>query len=301
MTEMSDRTQTAYTQGHIDTTLASLDDIIQSAMYQYLREDLGLSESVAKNRALSEIQGTIGRMACDECEEAGLTFQAKKVLDLGAGLGGLSAEIVRRGALLIAIEPANGWRGLAAKRLAAIGNGTVIGAVGEQLPIADDSIDLIISLQVLEHVQNPRKVIFEAFRVLKPGGHIYMTFENYLSFWEPHYRIRWLPLLPKWIGAVYLKALGKNPKFLHESITYVTFPGVRRYFFEAGFECMRAQEYQQALHSPYKKNIKWKLMKALAYFSEPLALRVLAAADYVRRMFRTGAHEFMRKPARYSD
>ncbi len=46
----------------------------------------------------------------------------------------------------------------------------------EDLPFKNNSIDLILNLAVLEHVPNPKKVIDEIQRVLKPGGVVYTAF-----------------------------------------------------------------------------------------------------------------------------
>lgn len=48
----------------------------------------------------------------------------------------------------------------------------------DDLPIKNNSVDYIISTAVLEHVPNPRKVVDEAYRVLKNGGYIY----SYIPF-----------------------------------------------------------------------------------------------------------------------
>src|SRR5947209_3108226 len=44
-----------------------------------------------------------------------------------------------------------------------------LGARGE-LPTDSESVDCVLSTQVLEHVQNPQLYLQEAYRVLKPGG-----------------------------------------------------------------------------------------------------------------------------------
>src|SRR5690242_5139173 len=220
------RKQTSYEKGHLTASTGPLRTEIETAMYRYLREDLGLSEPVSRDRAAAEVSGRYCQGFCNECQQAGIHLSGSLVIDLGAGLGALSEELARRGARTIAVEPGAAWRKLVAKRMSAAGSGWTVGALGELLPFADCSIDVILSRQVLEHVENPAAVISEVYRILKPGGYVFATYENYLSFWEPHYRMRWLPLLPKAIGSIYLKARGRDPRFFQESITYVTFPAV---------------------------------------------------------------------------
>lgn len=43
-------------------------------------------------------------------------------------------------------------------------------APAEELPFEDESFDLLLSTQVLEHVDDPARVVAEALRVLRPGG-----------------------------------------------------------------------------------------------------------------------------------
>ena len=42
--------------------------------------------------------------------------------------------------------------------------------VGAQLPFRDSSVDLVVSQEVLEHVDAPANISAESFRILKPGG-----------------------------------------------------------------------------------------------------------------------------------
>ena len=45
----------------------------------------------------------------------------------------------------------------------------------EHIPIQSDTYDAVVSNQVIEHVRHPQRVVDELFRVLKPGGRLYLT------------------------------------------------------------------------------------------------------------------------------
>ncbi len=44
-----------------------------------------------------------------------------------------------------------------------------------RLPLADDSVDALVTLEMLEHVPDPGAVVRELSRVLKPGGAIFLS------------------------------------------------------------------------------------------------------------------------------
>ncbi len=52
-----------------------------------------------------------------------------------------------------------------------------------KLAFPDNSVDTVLSTQVLEHVFSPRTYLEEAFRVLKPGGKLVLTTHG---VWEDH-------------------------------------------------------------------------------------------------------------------
>jgi SAM-dependent methyltransferase len=79
-------------------------------------------------------------------------------------------------------------------------------AAGEQIPLPESSFDLVLSHEVLEHVQDDHKAISEMVRVLKPGGRIVLfcpnrgyPFETHGHYWKGKYHfgntplINWLP------------------------------------------------------------------------------------------------------------
>jgi len=49
----------------------------------------------------------------------------------------------------------------------------------EKIPYKDSSVDLLVSNSVLEHIQDYRAVIEEIYRVLKPGGYLYLCVPSF--------------------------------------------------------------------------------------------------------------------------
>ncbi|MGE3643979.1 MAG: methyltransferase domain-containing protein [Beijerinckiaceae bacterium] len=43
----------------------------------------------------------------------------------------------------------------------------------ESIPLDDNSVDLVISQEAFEHIQNPELALRECYRILRPGGRIY--------------------------------------------------------------------------------------------------------------------------------
>jgi len=88
--------------------------------------------------------------------------------------------------------------------------------VGESLPFDNNSFDIVTSFQVLEHTQDPKQVLMEAIRVLKPGGYLYFNVPNHNFIWEAHYGIIWPTFLPKFVTKFYVKLRGRDPTFFDD-------------------------------------------------------------------------------------
>jgi SAM-dependent methyltransferase len=98
--------------------------------------------------------------------------------------------------------------------------------VGESLPFEDDWFDCVSTYQTLEHVNDILQCLKEMVRVTRPGGGIHILCPDYRSTYEGHYRLPWLPLLPKSIAASYLRILGRPTAGL-DTIHYTTLPMIR--------------------------------------------------------------------------
>lgn len=81
-------------------------------------------------------------------------------------------------------------------------NENVINGAGEALPFPSRTFDLLLSHEVLEHVQNDRAAIEESVRVLKPGGRLVLfcpnrgyPFETHGFYWRGQYHFGNVPII----------------------------------------------------------------------------------------------------------
>ena len=75
-------------------------------------------------------------------------------------------------------------------------------ADAERLPFADDTFDVILSHEVIEHVPDDRAAAVEMARVLRPGGRIVLfcpnrwyPFETHGFYWRGRYHFGNIPLI----------------------------------------------------------------------------------------------------------
>ncbi|NPV75387.1 MAG: class I SAM-dependent methyltransferase [Anaerolineae bacterium] len=78
----------------------------------------------------------------------------------------------------------------------------VLNAAGEHLPFPQNQFDLVLSHEVLEHVQDDRRAIQEIVRTLRPGGRLVLfcpnrgyPFETHGVYWKGRYRFGNIPLV----------------------------------------------------------------------------------------------------------
>ncbi len=141
----------------------------------------------------------------------------KKVLVVGSGWGGACVAARRLGAAeVVGIDVDAPVNEIASLRMDLEGlDRCCLTGVAERLPFRDGEFDYVHCFAVLEHVNNVRASLEEMVRVTRKGGHIFIFTINSLRPFERHYRVIYPPVLPRKIGRLYLKLLGRPPDFIN--------------------------------------------------------------------------------------
>ena len=104
---------------------------------------------------------------------------AGSVLDFGAGTGAMSARlaaeprVTRVTAADLAAHPTDPAAVAAAAKISWLTTD-----LNAPLALPDHTFDMIVALEIIEHLENPRAVAREWKRLLKPGGRLVMSTPN---------------------------------------------------------------------------------------------------------------------------
>jgi SAM-dependent methyltransferase len=112
-----------------------------------------------------------------------------KILEDGCGVGMYVEHLSPFGGEVIGLE-----YDLERAADAHINSPHIVNAAGEFIPLPSSTFDLILSHEVIEHVQDDRGAICEMVRLLKPGGRIALfcpnrgyPFETHGIYWKGKY------------------------------------------------------------------------------------------------------------------
>ncbi len=109
------------------------------------------------------------------------------ILDLGCGTGRCLAPLARQrpGAQLLAMDISFAMTQRAAARRADKATATMaLCAEAKQLPLADDSVDLVFCNLMLQWCQHPQQALTAICRALRPGGWLLFTTFGPDSLWQ---------------------------------------------------------------------------------------------------------------------
>ena len=97
-----------------------------------------------------------------------------KVVEYGAGSGNVSEWLLPLASHLTLVEPSNFLIAPLRARFAASAQVVVAGATLEEhvARTADETLDTVVLVNVLEHIEDDRAALANLVRILKPGGHL---------------------------------------------------------------------------------------------------------------------------------
>jgi SAM-dependent methyltransferase len=104
-----------------------------------------------------------------------------RILDAGCGSGRFMVDLAKRGEVT-GVELSDTSVALARQR----GIGEVVAGSVLEMPFADASFDLAVSLDVVEHLEDDVAALRELRRVVAPGGALLVTVPAYQWLWSGH-------------------------------------------------------------------------------------------------------------------
>jgi 2-polyprenyl-3-methyl-5-hydroxy-6-metoxy-1,4-benzoquinol methylase len=107
-------------------------------------------------------------------------LSGKRVLEIGCGNGIFARYLATQGAELVAADFSEEAISNTRKRLEGF-EATVMVADIQRIPFPDESFDVVVSQETLEHVPDPALALEELVRVTRRGGKLIVTTPNYLS------------------------------------------------------------------------------------------------------------------------
>jgi len=162
---MSGRKLRRYTGSDVSSIQRKVADYYNSTSYEAYSSHLGgmnLWPDTSRRRLFIPL-----------CESAG------DILDFGCGAGGLAVALAENfpAKRIHAIDIGSNAGALIAQRKAPVQfhRASVLAA-----PFPDASMDLVISRFVIEHTIYPEKLLSEAWRILRPGGTLYLLYPQLL-------------------------------------------------------------------------------------------------------------------------
>lgn len=154
------------------------------------------------------------------------SVKGKKILEVGAGMGGDSIHLAQKGASVTVLDFTREALELieenAKKSKVKI---TTVQADARAMPFRDNTFDVIFHQGLLEHFKNPQELLDEQKRVLKPGGyiqvdvpqryttytikkHVLMWLGKWFAGWEREFSVGELENLLRRVGLIPIKSYG---------------------------------------------------------------------------------------------
>lgn len=133
-----------------------------------------LAKEFEEKLSISERKSTLGRYEF----LATLIKPGDTLLDIGINSGSQLKLLAQRARMVIGVETSYLEARLGAFNTSHLNNTSVAQVNGEQLAFPDECFDVVSSFECIEHVNNPKKMLAEIRRVLKPNGFAVISTPN---------------------------------------------------------------------------------------------------------------------------
>jgi SAM-dependent methyltransferase len=180
------------------------------------------------------------------------------VLNVGCGTGGFTVTARRAGARCVGVDSEPD--AVAICQLKAERGGSAVLGAAEALPFRAGTFDLIYCFSTLEHVADVHAAVAEMVRVTRPGGAVYVHGPNALACYEGHYKLFWLPLMPRALARLYLRLRGRPTGFV-DTLNPLLGGRLRRLFRAAGAWPVAGPANEEALPRESGSPL-WPLVRA---------------------------------------
>ena len=154
-------------------------------------------------------EGFYGLIADDTLALLGshVDIAGKTIADFGGGAGFYSDAFARAGATSLVVD-------LDHQEIVAHGVTHPLSVVAraEASPLADESVDIAFSSNMLEHVPDLASVADQIARVVRPGGHVVLSYTAWYGPWGGHETSPWHYLGGHRAARRYERKNGKAPK-----------------------------------------------------------------------------------------
>lgn len=151
-----------------------------------------------------------------------VSLKGKTVLDIGSGSGGMTSGFPVYGAQVIHTDVDKVFMDLAEAAYHDLGLQIPrLYSAGENIPLKNNSVDIVIMYNILEHLNSIPKTLFEVSRVLKHNGYVLLRvdyrFDSKNIKKDPHYGLPYVILLPKRLRKILLCNILKKGTVLQDN------------------------------------------------------------------------------------
>lgn len=193
------------------------------------------------------------------------------ILEVACGRGGFVQQMAQVGGLVTGCDFSFTALHIARQKLVerySLPLACAVQGDGQNLPFADNSFDVVVSCETIEHLPLVQQAIGELHRVTKPGGRLFLTTPNYFNF----------------MGLYEVYAIFRHPQHKYDQPfdRRQWFPQVRRWIRQAGWEILATDgTVHQFPLFPGHNPVRWEALEAnrtVRKFLSPFALTYFVLA-----------------------